>query len=101
MMRRSQSGFTLVEFMFCSMATMVMLGATFTLMNTVFVSNAGMGEMMGTQQNVRVAINTIARDITMAGTGLPSGTDALPNGLNSSFPRATKAARRSPSIRML
>jgi hypothetical protein len=62
---------------------MIVLGATFTLMQMVFTANAGMGDMMATQQNVRVAVNTIARDITMAGTGLPSGTVASPNGLNS------------------
>jgi Tfp pilus assembly protein PilW len=81
-MKRSNSGFTLIEFAICSLATMVMLGATFTLLNSMFIANAGMGEMMQTQQNIRVAMNTITRDITMAGTGLPNGGIKVPNGTN-------------------
>jgi hypothetical protein len=49
----------------------------------LFVANAGMAEMMQTQQNLRVAMNTMTRDITMAGTGLPNGGIAVPNGTNS------------------
>jgi hypothetical protein len=59
---------------------MIMLGATFTLMNSIFTANAGMGDIISTQANVRVAMNTISRDITVAGTGLPSGSVVVPNG---------------------
>jgi len=79
-MRKDNSGFTMIEFAISNLATMVMLGATFTLLNSIFAANAGMGEIMQTQQNIRVAINTITRDITMAGTGLPNGGIAVPNG---------------------
>jgi Tfp pilus assembly protein PilW len=75
-----QKGFTLVEFAISSLITMVLLGATFTLMNSVFTANEGMGDIMAAQANVRVALNTIARDITMAGTGLPAGSVEVPNG---------------------
>jgi Tfp pilus assembly protein PilW len=84
MMRASkEAGFTLIEFSIASLTAMVMLAATFTLMNSLFTTNERTADVTATQQNVRVAINTIARDITMAGTGLPSGSIAVPNGLNS------------------
>jgi Tfp pilus assembly protein PilW len=76
-------GFTLVEFALASLAGMIMLGAAFTLMNTIFRSGANMNLVMQTQQNLRVAMNTITREITMAGTGLPTGGIAVPNGTNS------------------
>ena len=79
-MRERQEGFTLIEFSVCSLATMLMLAATFTLMNSLFTANSGMTDIMATQTNIRVAINTIARDITIAGTGLPTGSVELPNG---------------------
>jgi hypothetical protein len=82
-MKRNSKGFTLIEYAICSLATMIMLAATFTLLNSVFMANAGMGELMQTQQNVRVAMNTITRDATMAGTGLPSGGITVPNGADS------------------
>jgi Tfp pilus assembly protein PilW len=78
-----EKGFTLVEFAISSLATMIILGATFTLMNSVFTANEGMSDIMATQANVRVALNTIARDITMAGTGLPAGSVEVPNGPSS------------------
>src|SRR5688500_10138411 len=79
-MKNNESGFTLIEFMTASAAMMVVLAATFQLLNMTFTANSGMVEVMSTQQNIRVAINTIARDIVMAGTGLPSGGISVPNG---------------------
>jgi hypothetical protein len=79
-MNRTNAGFSLIEFAISNLATMVMLGATFTLLGMVFKANGTMAEVMTTQQNLRVAMNTITRDIVMAGTGLPSGGIAVPNG---------------------
>src|SRR5207244_13163176 len=78
-MRKDNSGFTMIEFAISNLATMVMLGATFTLLNSIFAANAGMGEIMQTQQNIRVAFNTITRDLTMPDTGLPTVCIAVPN----------------------
>jgi len=81
-MRNKDAGFSLIEFAIASLAALTMLAAAFTLMNTMFTANGDMGEVMATQQNVRVAMNTIARDITTAGTGLPTSAVAVPNGTN-------------------
>jgi hypothetical protein len=80
MKQANQSGFALAEFLVGSLATMVVIGATFTIMNQLVTANRGMAEVMSTRANVRVAMNMIARDITMAGTGLPSGSVGVPNG---------------------
>jgi hypothetical protein len=83
--RKAFRGFTLIEFAIANLAALSLMAATFTLMGSLFKSNNQMGDMIATQQNVRVAMNTIAQDIVMAGTGLPSAGVALPNGANSTL----------------
>jgi hypothetical protein len=73
----------MVEFALASLAGMIMLAAAFSLMKNGFKSGADVNLVMQTQQDLRVAMNTISRDITMAGTGLPKGGIAVPNGTNS------------------
>jgi Tfp pilus assembly protein PilW len=77
-----ESGFTLVEFAIASLTMMIVLAATFSIMNSTFAGNASAQETLQTQQALRVAINTIAREITIAGTGLP-GAITVPNGTGS------------------
>jgi prepilin-type N-terminal cleavage/methylation domain-containing protein len=80
--RTNNRGFTLIEFMVASLITMTMLAATFTLMNNLFIANTSVQETLGAQQNLRVAMNAISRDITMTGTGLPDSGIPIPNGTN-------------------
>lgn len=80
---KPQSGFTVVEFMIASVLTMCILGAAFTLMNNLFVANTTLQQILTTQQNLRVAMNSITRDVTMTGTGLPDSGIPIPNGTNS------------------
>lgn len=75
-------GFSIVESSIASLATLLLLAAAFTLLTMVFTASADVTQVMQTQENLRVAMNTIARDITMAGTGLPTGGIAVPNGTN-------------------
>jgi Tfp pilus assembly protein PilW len=79
-MKKTNAGFSLVEFSISNLATMIMLAATFTLLTMIFTANVTVSEVMTTQQNLRVAMNTITRDIVMAGTGLPTGGITVPNG---------------------
>jgi hypothetical protein len=71
--------------MISSSLTMIILAATFTLMNSLFLANTSMQQVMGTQQNLRVAMNAITRDVTMAGTGLPDSGIPIPNGTGSAL----------------
>src|SRR5581483_3031460 len=77
-----RSGFTLVEFMFANVAMMVLLAAAFSLMNKLFNGNTEMQQLLTAQQNLRVAMNAVTRDLTMAGTGFPDSGIPIPNGNN-------------------
>jgi len=77
------AGFTLIEYLVASGLSMVIMAATFMILGQAFKVNSSMGDVMATQQNVRVAMNTMSRDITMAGTGMPGGGIVVPNGTNS------------------
>ncbi len=81
--RPGDCGFTLVEFLVASGASLLLMTATFTFLGTVFGSTATMQQVMDTQQKTRVALNEIAREAVRAGTGLPSTGIAIPNGANS------------------
>ncbi len=76
---RRERGFTALEFVIANLAMLVVMGATFTLLFSTFSARASLQASLQTQQSVRVAINTIAREMTMAGTGLP-GAITVPNG---------------------
>jgi hypothetical protein len=73
-------GFSLVELLVASGASMVLLAAAFTLLGSIFSSNTTMRQIMETQQTVRVSLNEIARELTRAGTGLPGSGISVPDG---------------------
>jgi hypothetical protein len=54
-------------------------------MNGIFVANTSMQQVLTTQQNLRVAMNAISRDVTMTGTGLPDSGIPIPNGTGSAL----------------
>lgn len=73
-------GFTLAELLISMALGLVVMGAGTQLFKsgmdaTVMVTQQG--EM---QENVRAALNLIAKDVNMAGSGLPPGGVTLPNG---------------------
>ena len=78
----NQRGFSLIEFMISGLLTLVVLAATFTLLNNLFVANTSIQQTLGAQQNLRVGMNALSRDITMAGTGFPDSGIPIPNGNN-------------------
>ncbi len=79
---RKQGGFTLVEFLIGNLMVMVILTATFTLLHSIFTANTTMQQVLNTEQNLRVAMNAITRDITMAGTGLTDSGVPIPSSTN-------------------
>jgi Tfp pilus assembly protein PilW len=78
---KHQRGFSLLEFMISGALTLVVLAATFTLLNNLFVANTSIQATLGAQQNLRVGMNALTRDITMAGTGFPDSGIPIPNGV--------------------
>ena len=77
---RHSRGFTVVELLIASAATMLVFAGTFTFIGSTFDSIMTLNHMAATQQRVRVSINEIARELTRAGTGLPSSGISVPDG---------------------
>jgi len=77
-------GFTLVELMVSMAVGLIVLAAMASLFKTGMNSTMLVTQRAETQQNMRAAIDLVAKDISMAGAGLPSGGIHLPNGAGSS-----------------
>ena len=74
---QTDKGFTLVELLIvCGMLGIVM-GAIFTLYQTHQRSAYTQEEVVEVQQNLRIAMDSIARDLRMAGFMVPDGTNPL------------------------
>jgi Tfp pilus assembly protein PilW len=71
MNKNRESGFSLLELTVAMLLTVGIMGAVFALMNSnqeVYVSESNVTDM---NQNVRVAMDLLTRDIQSAGMGLP------------------------------
>ncbi len=64
---RNQQGFTLVELMAAVLITVVIMAATMTTVVTSNRANVVNSQVADTQQNVRLAIDLLSRDIKLAG----------------------------------
>lgn len=80
---RKSRGFSLVELLVAmTLGLIVLAGAVALFRQGVDVSYM-VTQRAEMQQNARVAINTIARDLSIAGTGVPAGGIQLPSGAGS------------------
>jgi len=82
-MRSTESkarGFSLIELLIAVCLGMIVLAATTQLFKTGMDATMLVSQSSEMQQNVRATLNLIAKDVSMAGSGLPSGGMALPNG---------------------
>ena len=82
-MRATQNkamGFSLTEMLIAVALGLIILGSTMRLFKTGMDATLLVTQQSDTQQNVRAALNLIAKDISMAGSGLPTGGLSLPNG---------------------
>ncbi len=66
-----QAGFTLLELMAALAVTVVVVGAAFTILTTTSKSLQANEQVVDTQQNIRMAMELLARDIKLAGFGNP------------------------------
>jgi hypothetical protein len=71
--RRAQSGFTIVEMIFATAIMLTVTAATFTLMNPAHGMFAAQPEAMDLQQRLRIGVDTLHKDLLMAGAGTYSG----------------------------
>ena len=66
-----ERGFTLVELMISIVISSVIVAAGYTVLTTTHKATISNERAVGTQQNIRVAMELIARDIKQAGFGMP------------------------------
>jgi prepilin-type N-terminal cleavage/methylation domain-containing protein len=78
--KNTKRGFSLLELMVAMAIGLIVLGAATQLFKTAMDSTTLVTEQAEMQQNVRSALNMIARDVSMAGAGLPPGGLPLPYG---------------------
>jgi type IV pilus assembly protein PilW len=66
-----ERGFTLIELMIAIMISSVVVASGYTILTTTHKATISNERAVGTQQNIRVAMELIARDIKQAGFGMP------------------------------
>ena len=82
-MRSTESkarGFSLVELLIAITLGLIVLAATTQLFKRGMDASVLVSQSSEMQQNVRSTLNLIAKDVSMAGSGLPSGGLSLPYG---------------------
>jgi hypothetical protein len=79
--RRRVAGFTIIEMLIATMVMMAVTGAVFTLLNPAQGINQTQPEVSDLQQRMRVGVDTLTKDLIMAGAGsyMGSGAGALYN----------------------
>ena len=75
-----KNGFTLLELMVSMALGLIVMGAMASLFKTGLNSTMLVTQRAETQQNMRAAVDLMAKDISLAGAGLPSGGIQLPLG---------------------
>ncbi len=68
---RTEGGFTLIEVMISIVIASVIVAAGYTILTTTQKATISNERAIGTQQNIRVAMEVIAKDIKQAGFGMP------------------------------
>jgi len=79
---RSEAGFSLVEVLVAMTITLIISGAIYGLLSSGQGAFRREPELTDRQQNARIALNLIMRDIANAGSGLPPFTQVFRTGLN-------------------
>jgi len=78
----SEAGFSLVEMLVAMTITLIISGAIYGLLSTGQSAFRREPELTDRQQNARIAMNLIMRDIANAGGGMPPFIQSFKNGLN-------------------
>ena len=90
-----ERGFTLIELMISIVISSVIVAAGYTVLTTTHRATISNERAVGTQQNVRVAMELIARDIKQAGFGMPVTPNTPVGGIaGNCAPGGTAAAIR-------
>ena len=89
---KTRRGFSLVELMVAMALGLVVLAATTQLFKNGMDATILVTQSSEMQQGVRATLNLVAKDVSMAGSGLPPGGLSLPYGAGAT-PRSSQSAR--------
>lgn len=78
--KRGAPGFTLVEILFVMAIFSIVIGSVYSLYITHQKTSYVQEDLVDLQQNLRIAMDSITRDMRMAGVLVPSGTGPLAQG---------------------
>jgi len=78
--KKAQRGFSLLELLVASAIGLVVMAAMTSLFKTGMDATFTVSQRAETQQNMRAAIEMMAKDISLAGSGIPSGGLQLASG---------------------
>src|SRR5947207_11239038 len=81
--KHNERGFSLMELLVAVALGLIVLAATTQLFKNGMDATILVTQSSEMQQNARATLNLIAKDVSMAGSGLPSGGLALPFGAGS------------------
>lgn len=73
-------GFTLIELLVATAIFGLVVGAMYTVFSSMQKSTVNQADLVDVQQNLRVCVDMISRDIKLAGALLPAGTPAVAAG---------------------
>lgn len=92
-----ERGFTLIELMISLLITSVIVAAGYTILTATHKATIANEQAVGTQQNVRVAMELIARDIKLAGFRMLSSPNVPVGGVGSDCAPGSTASAISPT----
>jgi Tfp pilus assembly protein PilW len=75
--KRAEAGFSIIEMLIATAIMMVVTAATFGLMNPAQGMFVAQPEVSDMQQRLRIAVDTLKKDLLMAGAGTYSGNNKL------------------------
>jgi type IV pilus assembly protein PilW len=78
---RNEKGFTLLELMIAGIIAVGIVAAGFTILTSTEKATATTGQVVETQQNVRIAIDMLSRDIKQAGFGMRQAVGNCPTAI--------------------
>jgi hypothetical protein len=78
--QHNASGFSMAELLLAVALGLLILGSTMQLFKSGMDATVLVSQQSDLQQNMRAALNLIAKDVSMAGSGLPQGGLSLPTG---------------------
>ena len=94
--RSGQAGFSLVELMVAMVVTLIVSGAIYGLLAKGQSSMRREPELSDRQQNIRVAMDLIQRDVSTAGIGIPAFVQVFSRSLDDVFRSEGMKVIRTP-----